>query len=65
MISITTGTFGLDSTEAGSIFLSCGRRNDRMEAAGFYVIKDLPMVNFNGLEVKKEPEALPLSSTDG
>jgi len=29
---IVTGTFGLDPTEAGSIFLFCGRRNDRMKA---------------------------------
>ena len=31
LISIVTGTFGLDPTEAGSIFLFCGRRNDRMK----------------------------------
>ena len=70
LISIVTGTFGLDPTEAGSIFLFCGRRNDRMkvllyEGDGFYVIKDLPMENFNGQEVKKKPETLPLNSTDG
>ena len=28
LIAIVTGTFGLDPTEAGSIFLFCGRRND-------------------------------------
>lgn len=33
--------------------------------AGFYAIKDLPMENFNGQEVKKKPETLPLNSTDG
>ena len=32
LISIVTGTFGLDPTEAGTIFLFCGRRNDRMKA---------------------------------
>ena len=26
LISIVTGTFGLDPTEAGSIFLFCGRK---------------------------------------
>ena len=31
LIAIVTGTFGLDPTEAGSIFLFCGRRNDRMK----------------------------------
>jgi transposase len=25
---------------------------------GFYAIKDLPMVNFNGQEVKRKPETL-------
>ena len=63
LISIVTGTFGLDPTEAGSIFLFCGRRTKAM--AGFYAIKDLPMENFNGQEVKKKPETLPLNSTDG
>ena len=32
LISFVSGTFGLDPTEAGSIFLFCGRRNDRMKA---------------------------------
>ena len=32
LIAIVTGTYGLDPTEAGSIFLFCGRRNDRMKA---------------------------------
>ena len=32
LISIVSATFGLDPTEAGSIFLFCGRRNDRMKA---------------------------------
>ena len=31
LIAIVTGTFGLDPTEARSIFLFCGRRNDRMK----------------------------------
>lgn len=31
LISIVTTTFGLDPIEAGSIFLFCGRRNDRMK----------------------------------
>ena len=71
LISIVTGTFGLDPTEAGSIFLFCGRRNDRMkvllyEGDGWLLCyKDLPMENFNGQEVKKKPETLPLNSTDG
>lgn len=29
--SIVAGTFGLDPTEAGSVFLFCGRRNDWMK----------------------------------
>lgn len=32
LISIVSATFGLDPTDAGSIFLFCGRRNDRMKA---------------------------------
>ena len=32
LISIVTGAFNLYPTEAGSIFLFCGRRNDRMKA---------------------------------
>lgn len=32
LISIVTGIFGLDPTEARAIFLFCGRRNDRMKA---------------------------------
>ena len=70
LISIVTGTFGLDPTEAGSIFLFCGRRMTGWKSystkamAGFYAIKDLPMENFNGQEVKKKPETLPLNSTD-
>lgn len=32
LIAIVSATFGLDPTEAGSLFLFCGRRNDRMKA---------------------------------
>ena len=32
LISVVTGSFGLDPTEPGTIFLFCGRRNDRMKA---------------------------------
>ena len=32
LISIVSATFGLDPTDTGSIFLFCGRRNDRMKA---------------------------------
>lgn len=31
-LAVVSGTFGLDPTEPGSIFLFCGRRNDRMKA---------------------------------
>lgn len=71
LISIVTGTFGLDPTEAGSIFLFCGRRNDRMkvllyEGDGWLLCyKRFTDGNFNGQEVKKKPETLPLNSTDG
>lgn len=32
LIYIVTGTFGLDPTEAESVFLFCERRNDQMKA---------------------------------
>ena len=32
LVSIVTGSYGLDPTEAGTIFLFCGRKNDRMKA---------------------------------
>lgn len=32
LISIVNGKFGLDPTEAGSIFLFCGRKTDRIKA---------------------------------
>ena len=35
LISIVTGTFGLDPTEAGSIFLFCGRKKNTMTALYF------------------------------
>ena len=35
LISIVTGTFGLDPTEAGSIFLFCGRKKYTMKALYF------------------------------
>ena len=35
LISIVTGTFGLDPTEAGSIFLFCGRKKNTMKALYF------------------------------
>lgn len=35
LISIVNGTFGLDPTEEGSIFLFCGRKTDRIKALLF------------------------------
>ena len=35
LVTIVTGTYGLDPTEPGSIFLFCGRRCDRMKALIF------------------------------
>ena len=32
LVTVVTGTLGLDPTVPGSIFLFCGRRNDRMKA---------------------------------
>lgn len=32
LVSVVTDTFGLDPTEAGTIFLFCGRKPDRMKA---------------------------------
>ena len=32
LVSIVTGNYGLDPTEAGTIFLFCGRKNDRIKA---------------------------------
>ena len=32
LVSIVTGNYGLDPTGAGTIFLFCGRKNDRMKA---------------------------------
>lgn len=32
LVSVVTGTFELDPTIPGSVFLFCGRRNDRMKA---------------------------------
>ena len=32
LVSIVTGNYVLDPTEAGTIFLFCGRKNDRMKA---------------------------------
>lgn len=35
LVSIVKGTFGLDPTQEGSIFLFCGRRTDRIKALLF------------------------------
>ena len=35
LITIVNGTFGLDPTEEGSIFLFCGRKTDRIKALLF------------------------------
>ena len=32
LVSVVTGSFGLDPAEPGTLFLFCGRRNDRMKA---------------------------------
>lgn len=32
LVAIVSGTYGLDPTEPGSVFLFCGRRTDRMKA---------------------------------
>ena len=32
LVTVVTGSFGLDPTEPGTLFLFCGRRNDRMKA---------------------------------
>lgn len=32
LVAMVNSSFGLNSTEPGSIFLFCGRKNDRMKA---------------------------------
>ena len=32
LVAMVNSSFGLDPTEPGSIFLFCGRKNDRMKA---------------------------------
>lgn len=32
LVSVVRGSYGLDPTEPGTIFLFCGQRNDRMKA---------------------------------